>query len=219
MHRTLLEKYKTLLGQRSFRASLGTSVIALVGSLIVNSLAIHFSTERVSNSVTDIILSNTTALPVSNLFIYGTFIVVAVSIIVALYHPREIPFALKSVALFFIVRSIFVSLTHLAPFTPLTADDFGATINNSFFGGDLFFSGHTGLPFLGALFFWDRPKLRYFYLAVSVFFGIIVLLGHIHYSIDVASAFFITFGIYHIAVWMFKKDFALFKAEEAEGAQ
>ncbi len=215
MHQGLMQKYRALWHQRLFRNSFCLSIAAVITGLIVNNFAIRFATEKMSNSVTDIVLSNIPALPVNNLFIYGTFLAIIVSLVVAAHYPREIPFALNAVALFFIIRSIFVSLTHLAPFTTHIADDFGATINNAFFGGDLFFSGHTGLPFLAALMLWHIPKLRYFYLAVSVFFGALVLLGHIHYSIDVASAFFITYGIYHIAIWLFPKSYAWFRAEEA----
>lgn len=215
MTKGLIEKYRPLWRDRSFRSSLFLSIVAVIAGLVVNNFAIRFSTERMSNSVTDIILSNIPALPVNNLFIYGTFLAIAVSIIVAAHYPREIPFALNAIALFFLIRSVFVSLTHLAPFTQHVADDFGEVINNAFFGGDLFFSGHTGLPFLAALMLWHIPKLRYFYLGLSIFFAALVLLGHIHYSIDVASAFFITYGIYHIAIWLFPKSYAWFRAEEA----
>jgi hypothetical protein len=37
-------------------------------------------------------------------------------------------------------------------------------------------------------------------------FGVVVLLGHLHYSIDVLSAFFISYGIYRIAEIIFHKD-------------
>ena len=78
-------------------------------------------------------------------------------------------------------------------------------------GGDLFFSSHTGLPFLAALLFWEHKIYRYIFLALSLIFGAVVLLGHLHYSIDVFSAFFITYGIYHISRTFFKKDLKLFE--------
>lgn len=210
MHKLIASRYRSQLRNTAFRFSVVTSFVVFAMSLVVNNLAIQFSSEKVSNSVTDLILSNTQALPVDNLFVWGTFALIFVSIVLCLADPKRIPFALYTTALFFIIRSVFTSLTHLAPFAPHLADDFGTTVNRAFFGGDLFFSGHTGFPFLGALAFWNEIPARYFYLASSVFFATIVLLGHIHYSIDVASAFFITYGIYHIALWLFPGARALF---------
>ena len=57
-----------------------------------------------------------------------------------------------------------------------------------------------------ALIFWDHKVLRIIFITTSVFFGIIVLMGHLHYSIDVLSAFFITYAIHHIAEVIFKRD-------------
>ena len=81
------------------------------------------------------------------------------------------------------------------------------------FGGDLFFSGHTGMPFLLALIFWRDKWARYIFILFSVVFAVTVLLSHMHYTIDVASAFFITFTIYHIAEHLFKKDQQRFNQE------
>ena len=88
------------------------------------------------------------------------------------------------------------------------------SITRSFFGADQFFSAHTGMPFLGALVFWHEKYIRYTFLAAAAFFAVTVLLGHIHYTIDVAAAFFITYAIYHIALWLFPKDHAMFLGEE-----
>ena len=78
---------------------------------------------------------------------------------------------------------------------------------------DLFFSGHTGIPFLMALMFWNYKPLRYTFLCFSLFFAVVVLLGHLHYSIDVLAAFFITYAIFDICKFFFKKDWALFQSQ------
>lgn len=74
------------------------------------------------------------------------------------------------------------------------------------FGGDLFFSGHTGAPFLLALMFWKDPRLRLTFLAATALFGAAVLLGHLHYSIDVFAAFFISYGIHDLARFVFRRE-------------
>lgn len=117
---------------------------------------------------------------------------------------------LKSVALFIVIRSIFVIMTHLGPFSDQIAinpnDWIGALTSRN----DLFFSGHTGLPFLFALAFWESKHLRLFFLFSSVVAAVSVILGHLHYSIDVFAAFFITYGIFHIAQKLFAKDYHIF---------
>jgi hypothetical protein len=133
-------------------------------------------------------------------------------ILICFYKPARIPFVLKASALFIFTRAIFITLTHLAP--PAHQSVVNAVsywerlISGS--GDDLFFSAHTGYPFLMALVFWKSKPLRYIFLFASAFFGFAVLLGHLHYSIDVFSAFFITYGIYNMAKYFFKKDFELF---------
>ena len=81
-----------------------------------------------------------------------------------------------------------------------------------------FFSGHTGLPFLAALAFWHILPWRLFYLALTVFFGAVVLLGHYHYSIDVLAALFITHGVFQMSCWLFGRDYALFRSSESQAA-
>ncbi len=216
MYRLLIVRYREYMSRSEFVASCVWAFVLFALSFFINELAIRFATERASSPVTDIILSNTPRLPVDNLFVWGTILLVVICVGLSFAHPKRIPFMFKTAALFFLIRSIFVSLTHLGPFAPHLADDFGATVNQAFFGGDLFFSGHTGLPFLVALAFWHEKLWRYVFLASSLFFGAIVLLGHIHYSIDVLSAFFITYGIYHIALWLFPRDHALFISDEQE---
>ena len=117
-------------------------------------------------------------------------------------------------ALFLLVRAVFVALTHMAP-SPIDPQKPAPFFNSIFYGSDLFFSGHTGLPFLAALAFWHIPQWRMFYLALTAFFGSVVLLGHYHYSIDVLAALFITHGVFQVSCWLFGRDYALFRSSEA----
>lgn len=185
------------------------SWVILIVSLFINFYAGTYATERASNPVTDLILSNIPVFDVDAIFIWGAFVVVAIIAWACLIHPRRIPFTLKTIGLFVIIRSIFITLTHLAPFPTQEVFDPISFASYFMFGGDLFFSGHTGLPFLIALIYWDHRYLRAVFIALSVIFGTLALLGHLHYSIDVFAAFFITYAIYGIAEQIFRKDKAL----------
>ncbi len=210
----IINRYKESWFDKHFRFSAPVSIIAFIAALFVNFWAIHQATNNASNSVTDIILSNIPVFEVDGLFIYGTVAFILFAIPLLFLHPKRIPFALHALTLFMLIRSAFTLMTHLG--TPEVAylSDFGATITNSFFGADQFFSGHVGMLFLGALVFWRIPYIRNIFLLGSLYFAIIVLLGHIHYTIDVMSAFFITYGIYHIALWLFPRERVLFLADK-----
>ena len=181
-----------------------------VFSLIVNYFAAIYANERASFSITDIILSNTRVYDVDYLIIVlSLFIYIFTAYWVFAHEPRKLPLILKSIALFILIRSIFIAMTHLGPFATHVTFDVSARLLDILglgYGTDLFFSGHTGIPFLLALIFWDNKILRYLYLGISLTLAASVLLGHLHYSIDVFAAFFITYSIFHMCQYFFHKD-------------
>lgn len=201
-------RYKLHFGNRAFVISVVVALIFLGLGFVANFYAGTFATEVAGNPVQDIILSNIPVFDVDMLFLYGPLLLWLFVVLLILYEPRKIPFILKSIALFMVTRSVFVILTHIGPFpdqVPFALSP-NNILNRFIFGGDLFFSAHTGLPFLMALSFWNNKLLRIIFILVAIFFGVIVLLGHLHYSIDVLAAFFITYTIYHLAGIFFKKD-------------
>lgn len=211
-HRELLRRYRYYAARQEFRLSVLFSLLTFAASLVASFYAVGYATESASNPVTDIILSNTPVFDVDGLFVYGTFLFVGFGTVLLVAHPKRIPFTLHALALFYFLRAGFISLTHLGPFPIHTENtfDFGMIAGRIFSGGDLFFSGHVGLSFLLALIFWREKNTRNTFLAASLFFSVIVLLGHLHYSIDVVSAYFITYTIFCIALRLFPKDRTLF---------
>lgn len=205
----LKTRYQPYLRDRKFLISSAVSLLFLIFSFFINYQAGTYATESQSSPVSDVILSNTPVFDVTAIFHYGSIIMVLFIALMLIWYPKSLPFGVKSIALFIIVRSISISLTHIGAF-PLRVDVSSLSLIDSFtFGGDLFFSGHTGMPFLMALVFWENKQLRYAFIAISIFMGAIVLLGHLHYTIDVFSAFFITYTIFHIAKFLFKKDYRI----------
>ncbi len=212
--RKALQHYRSHLTKREYKRSLVLAFVLFVTSMVLNFYAISFATTHASNSVTDIVLSNTPIFDMDGFFVYGTLIVAIVSVGIILTHPKYLPFSLYAIALFWIVRSCFVMMTHVAPFEASYATDFGPAISHAFFGKDQFFSAHTGMPLVGALAFWRKPLYRNFFLLSSLYFAVVVLLGHLHYTIDVFSAFFITYGIVEMAKWLWPNEWELFLIEE-----
>jgi hypothetical protein len=210
--------YRTLFGTRAYVRSVCEGAAFLAASTIAILAAVTYATVHASNHVTDFVLSRIGPLNVRFLFIYGTFAAFAITASLLAWRPNRLPFALKAMALFLLVRAVFVALTHMAP-SPIDPQQPAPFFNSIFYGGDLFFSGHTGLPFLAALTFWHIPQWRMFYLALTAFFGTVVLLGHYHYSIDVLAALFITHGVFLMSRWLFGRDYALFRSSESQAVQ
>ena len=195
----IAEKYKKL-NYLKFTSSVFLSFLFLLLSLVTTFFAITYATNNSSYPVTDVILDNIPVFDVDAIFLYGpTIFWIIISLYFILHEPEKIPFALKSIALFFLIRSFFISLTHIGPFPTHISIISTGTLGIFSTGNDLFFSGHTGMPFLAALLLWDNKVMRYFSIIASLFFGAVVLMGHLHYSIDVFAAFFITYGIFHLS--------------------
>lgn len=209
----IYEKHKSLWSQKSFFVSVLLGIALLASGLFLNYVANNYAIEASSNAVSDILLDNLPVVNTEIIFVEGSLAFIAFVLAVILHEPRRIPFVLESTAVFVIIRSVFVTLTHLGPFPQRivihsTSEIFKIFVYSN--GADLFFSGHTGLPFLFALMFWRKYILRMAFLLSSVVAAASVILGHVHYSIDVLAAFFITYAIYRMNKFIFKKDYQVF---------
>ena len=205
-----MQFYKTYFSDKNFLISFFGGLILLVASLVTQYFVSGYVNNVPGASVPDLILSNTKVYDVGGIFVWGSVALFFVALLIVLKHFNYVPFVMKSVALFTLIRSFFVSLTHISAFPThviISSSFFNReAFNGIFTGNDLFFSGHTGLPFLLALIFWEHKTLRIIFLGFSIIFAIVVLLGHIHYSIDVLSAYFITYTIFDICKFLFKRE-------------
>jgi hypothetical protein len=207
----IIAKHRAYWSDKALLSAVFIGALFLVASLLFNHAASVYVDHSSGTYVQDIILDNLPVMNVDDILNEGVLIYSAFMIFLVIIKPKKIPFVLKSVALFIFIRAIFTTLTHMGPApnqTYLDPDDLLARLSA---GRDFFFSGHTGMPFLLALIFWKEDKFVCIVsLVASIVFGASVLLGHLHYSIDVFAAFFITYTIYHLAQKFFAKDFLSF---------
>lgn len=186
-------------------------------ALIVQRYAYDYVDNRVNGThVGDLLLDN---LPIVNLdffIVEGAIISTLIVIFFLITNPKYILFAIKTLALFIIVRSFFISLTHLGTNLhqiTLNANSIGFSIYDFLYNSknDFFFSGHVGASFLFALIFWKEILYRNLFIVISIIFGVSMVLAKMHYSIDIFAAPFIVYGIYEISKRLFQKDFKLIR--------
>ncbi len=159
----------------------------------------------------DLILGYLPVVDLRPIFVWGyaAFIIWAMAVCLARERGRW-AYILWSYAALISVRSFFIVLTPMRH--PLGALKFGTDAINPAtealfhlvgryltFGNDLFFSSHTAMPFLGYLIFRGR-WIRLSFLGLSVLLASTVLLIRVHYSIDVAGAYFITYSVHRLGV-------------------
>jgi len=205
----ILQKHKLSWLKKEFWVSVIFGLILVMVSLVANNYAQIYAANHVNNSESDILLDNIPAIDVHLVYSEGAILFIIILVVILLYEPKYIPFILKSLAVFIIFRSFFMILTHLAPPTAQIYIDPTDYIQRLSYGNDLFFSGHTGLPFLLTTIFWHKKYLKCLFLICTLIGATTVILGHLHYSIDVFSALFISFGIFHISKVLFPRDYNL----------
>ena len=217
--RDFLSKHAVFWKDRIILRHISVSILLLILSLILIYSAQNYTDGFTGNIVPDILLDRLPVIDVSYIFFQGAFIFVLILAGILIYEPKYIPFTFEASALFFFVRSFFMVMTHLSA----PSIEYYKYIEHEHHtrevlftlssGNDLFFSGHTGYPFLLALIFWREKRLRVFFLICSLIGAIAVILWHVHYSIDVFSAFFITYSILRVAETFFQKEYLMTKED------
>lgn len=171
---------------------LSLSYVALFASFYLNHITSTYADKMQSNRVTDLFLDLLPLTDVNFIFFW-----VALSWCLGLFafhivHPKQMPFLIWSYALFITVRALFITLTHVAP--PYNLAVIPSELKVYAYDADMFFSGHVGGPFFFAL-LTNNFRMRVLALVYTVFTIVIVLIGHMHYSIDVFASLFIAHSL------------------------
>lgn len=198
--------------------SLYLSFVLMALAIVIQVAAGHYSAAqaRFAPPESDLFLDNLPIVNLGFLLVGGAIAMWAFACILLSTRPKYLPFGIKALALLIIFRAFFMNLTregiYPGGFVP-TNENYGFSLYHLLtFQGNLFFSGHTAFPFLMVLIFWSEKIWRRVFLALTFVFGAGVLLAHVHYSIDVFSAPFIVYGIFHITRKLFPEDYRLFNS-------
>lgn len=181
------------------------AVCFLLIAVILDLSASHYVIQTETTEVNDLILDHIPPIDLNFIFVYSWIIVCFLLLVYPLFwNPSKLHQSIFHFSLLTIVRSAFITLTHLK--TPVEAIPARFPWPFSFmaFENDMFFSGHTAMPLIG-FFLFKGEKIRWLFLAFSIISGATALIMHRHYSIDVFAAFFIAYGTFKVGEWIQKK--------------
>lgn len=199
--------WRVLLSDHAYKVSFYVGMCMLIFAYLVNYLLSTYNDVRQYISVGDLILDRIPTYNVEFLFTWFMYFTLLMLFIYPIFFkPEVLPFAIKTFALLIFLRAGFIVLTNIGPPAGFFYGDGqvgGNYLADLMFRNDLFFSGHTAYPFMAFLIY-RTTRLRWFFLISAIIEGITVLLMHVHYSIDVFAAFFITYGIYSFSEAVFR---------------
>jgi hypothetical protein len=167
-------------------------IIVVIAALLDYFAGVYVSKRAETADVPDLILDHIGPINIGFLYVYG-YLVLCLTLLLYpfFFHIRTLHIVLSQFSFLVMLRSVFTVFTHLQTPQDAIRVSFPWIFKSLSFQNDMFFSGHTAIPFLGFLLF--SGNIRYFFLFGSLCMGTVVLLTHTHYSIDVFSAFFIAY--------------------------
>jgi len=163
----------------------------------------HYIEKREGAYLHDLILQ---AIPPVDVSLPTFLIIWSISglvIVRMIQNPGFALLMLSSFTLLCITRMVSITLVPLDPpdglirlNDPLTSMVYGG--KDKFMTKDLFFSGHTSNMFLMCLCL-SKKTDKYLAFAATIAVGILVLVQHVHYTIDVLAAFLFTYIIFQVS--------------------
>lgn len=168
-----------------------SSVILLLITLFSFKHFLTFTENRIGFLFNDPVLNLFAPINISLITFTATYLSAIIGIGIAIRSPELFIKLMQGYTILIWLRMLCLYFVPLEPpvhIIPLH-DIF---LQSSFYSGrdnlkDLFFSGHTATMFLFAFLFTDK-KLKWIYTSAAVVIGGLVMLQHVHYSIDVFAA-------------------------------
>ena len=206
---TIKNNWKEIWKSSLTRIQLITGVIIIIA--ILGFLPSFFKSIELRDGITlsDPLLASFTAIKVTWPIFIIMFGMAFLMLVRAINEPKLFIQYVWCLILINFVRIFTISMVPLdAPRGIIVLTD---PITDAFYGEsiitkDLFFSGHTGTILLMAFCFTDRSDKILAYVA-SVLIGILVLVQHVHYTLDVVAAPFFVYPIYLFSKYILSPSF------------
>ncbi|MGZ3922363.1 MAG: phosphatase PAP2-related protein [Flavisolibacter sp.] len=186
----------------SFRKRLTIGLFLLVSLVLVLPSFFRFAEERQGYKMNDLVLNALTPRDVSVPIFLCIWLTVVLFFFRSATDPQLFLLYIYGFLLICLCRMITISLVPLEP--PVNLIELRDPLSNYFYGSknfitkDLFFSGHTAtLSLFGFCF-----KTKYYKaiaLLASLAVACLLLVQHVHYTVDVIAAPFFSYGCFLIA--------------------
>jgi hypothetical protein len=187
--------------QPKFKQLTIAGVLVLVLILILFPFFFNYIEQREGYTLNDPFLNLIPAANVSNIVFAIIWSMALLTIIRCIQQPQI--FLIFLWGFIFLSLSRFISILSLPLNPPKGLIELKDPLSNTFYGSkfitkDLFYSGHTATQFLMFLCLqkkWDKLVT----LLSSIAIGVLILVQHVHYSIDVIAAPIFTFLVFLLA--------------------
>lgn len=184
------EDWKYCIKEKRFLWEFAISLVVLIVAASVFAEFLAFAEGREGVFFADPILSLFDPVDFSLITFILTYGSIAAIVLLNVMRPRTLVQMLQLYTLLLVARTITIYLWPL--YAPediiILADPFLDTfiyqVHNI---RDLFFSGHTATVFIFALTL-KRKALKAVFIAISLVIGLLLILQHVHYSVDVFAA-------------------------------
>jgi hypothetical protein len=185
---------------RSFRIQSIITLITVLSFTFVFNWFFDYIEARHGTLLNDFVLNALTPRKVSWVVFFFLYSGIIFGIYYHLTHPKTILIAFQTYAIVTLVRILTITIWPLEPpvgYLPLREPFVQLfTTGGRIISKDLFFSGHMS-TILSLYFASHRKYIKLFLLLCSAMIGSMVLLQHVHYTIDVVFAIPATWGVYY----------------------
>lgn len=198
--------------------NLGAIVVLLLSVCLVSiafyltSVFLVFNEGRLGYQMFDPVLMILPEIDLSRIIFVTTYSAIFLGLLLSINSLGTLLATLQSIFILLVMRMICMSMVPLEPpidIIPLQ-DDF---LSNTFYDGqvllkDLFFSGHTASIALLAFIIQDKMWSRLI-LILSVVVGSMLILQHVHYTLDVLCAFIFAYWASQLGYYSSEKSLIL----------